>query len=60
MLPGTRETRISKRNRELKAEYFPGALFDDMYDYTKLLLKKLPGNTVLPIGTNNMVMSYSK
>ena len=60
MLSGTEEIRISKWDRELKVKYFPGATIDDMYDYTKLLLKKFPGNTALHIGTNNMGNEPSK
>ena len=40
MMSGTEDTRISKRDRELKVKYFPGAAIDDMYNYIKLLLKK--------------------
>ena len=54
MMSGTEDTRISKRDRELKVKYLPGAAIDDMYNYIKLLLKKFSGNTILHILKNNM------
>ena len=54
MMSSTEDTRISKRDRELKVKYFLGAAIDDVYNYIKLLLKKFSGNTILHILKNNM------
>ena len=36
-----------------KNRYFPGARIDDMYDYMKPLLRKLPDYIILHTGTND-------
>ena len=60
MLSGIDKRRISKRDRKIKVENFPGATIDDIYDYIKPLLKKCPDNIILHVGTNNTVNKSSK
>ena len=42
MLAGIDENRLRTGKHKVKVRYFPGALTDDMYDYLKALLRKLP------------------
>ena len=41
MLAGVDENQL-KSKKKVKLRYFPGARTDDVYDYMKLLLRKLP------------------
>ena len=53
MLAGIDENRLKTGKHKVKVRYFPGARTDDMYDYMKPLLRKLPDYIILHIGTND-------
>ena len=42
MLAGIDESRLKTGKNKVKVRYFPGVCTDDMYDYMKPLLRKLP------------------
>ena len=42
MLAGIDESRLKTGKNKVKVRYFPGVRTDDMYDYMKPLLRKLP------------------
>ena len=60
ILAGIDENRLSTGKHKVKVRYFPGARTDDMYDYTKPLLRKLPGYIILHIGANDAVNNTSR
>ena len=45
---------------KVKVRYFVGGRTDDMYDYMKPLLRKLPDYIILHIGTNDAVNNTSR
>ena len=47
ILAGIDEHRLSTGKKKVKGRYFPGARTDDMYDYMKPLLRKLPDYIIL-------------
>ena len=51
ILQGIHETRLRKYN--IKIRCFPGSKIDDLYDYSKPLLKKKPTNVIIHCGTND-------
>ena len=60
ILAGIDENRLSTGKHKVKVRYFPGARTDDMYDYMKPLLRKLPDYIILHIGTNDVVNNTSR
>ena len=60
ILAGIDENRLSTGKHKVKVRYFPGARTDDMYDYMKPLLRKLPDYIILHIGTNDAVNNTSR
>ena len=42
MLAGIDENQLKTGKHKVKVRYFPGACTDDMYDYMKPLIQKLP------------------
>ena len=52
------EKRLSSQ-QNVKMRSFPGASIVDMYNYLKLLLKKVPGTAILHVGTHNCVNESS-
>ena len=59
-MAGIDENRLSTGKHKVKVRYFPGARTDDMYDYMKPLLRKLPDYIILHIGTNDAVNNTSR
>ena len=53
MLAGIDKNRLKTRKHKVKVRYFPGSCIDDLYDYMKPLLRKLPDYIILHIGTND-------
>ena len=51
ILLGVEESRLKKYKAKVRA--FPGATVDDMFDYLLPLLKKIPTNIILHIGSND-------
>ena len=60
MLAGIDENRLKTGKHNVKVRYFPGARTDDMYNYMKPLLRKLPDYIILHIGTNNALDNTSR
>ena len=60
MLAGIEENQLKSGKYKVKVRYFPGALTDDMYDYMKPLLWKLPDYIILHIGTNDTLDKIHK
>ena len=60
ILAGIDENRLSTGKHKAKVRYFPGARTDDMYDYMKAPLRKLPDYIILHIGTNDAVSNTSR
>ena len=60
ILAGIDENRLTTGKYKVKVRYFPGARTDDMYDYIKALLRKLPDYVILHIRTNDALNSTSR
>ena len=60
ILAGIDENRLSTVKHKIRVRYFPGAYTDNMYDYMKPLLRKLPDYIILHIGTNDAVNNTSR
>ena len=60
MLAGIDENRLKIGKHKVKVRHFPGAPTDDMYDYMKPLLRKLPDYIILHIGTNDALDNTSR
>ena len=60
ILAGIDKIRLSFGKHKVKVRYFPGARTDDMYDYMKPLLWKLPNYIILHVGTNDAVSNISR
>ena len=54
------ENRLSTGKHKVKVRYFPGACTDDMYDYMKPLLSKLPDYIILHIGRKDAFDNTSR
>ena len=54
MISGICEKQLSSK-QNVKVRFFPGSSIEDMYDYLKPLLKKVPKTIILHVGTNNCV-----
>ena len=51
ILSGVEESKLQRYSAKVRA--FSGARIDDMYDYLKPLLSKMPTNVILHVGTND-------
>ena len=51
ILSGVEESELQRYSAKVRA--FSGARIDDMYDYLKPLLSKMPTNVILHVGTND-------
>ena len=51
ILSGVEETKLQRYSAKVRV--FSGARIDDMYDYLKPLLSKMPTNIILHVGTND-------
>ena len=61
MFSGIDQQSLSVKGIIVQVRYFPGATTNDMYDYIKPLLKKVPDKkSLLHIGTNNAPNNTSK
>ena len=60
MLAGIDENRLKTGKHKVKVRYFPGARTDDMYDYMKPLLRKLPDYIILHIEINDALDNTSR
>ena len=60
ILAGRDENRLSTVKHKIRVRYFPGARADDIYDYMKPLLRKLPDYIIFHIGTNDAVNNTSR
>ena len=60
MLAGIEENWLKTGKHKVKVKYFPGARTDDMYDYMKPLLRKLPDYNILHIGTKDAFDNTSR
>ena len=60
MWAGIDKNRLKTGKHKVKVRYFPGARTDDMYDYMKPLLRKLPDYIILHIGTNDALDNTSR
>ena len=58
MFAGIEENRLKTGKHKVKVKYFPGACTDDMYDYIKPLLWKLPNYIILHIGTKDALIIH--
>ena len=59
-LAGIDENRLKTGKQKVRVRYFPGARTDDMYDYMKPLLQKLPNYIIFHIGTNDALDNTSR
>ena len=59
-MAGIDENRLTTEKHNIKVRYFSGARTDDMYDYMKPLLRKLPDYIILHTGTNDTLNNTSK
>ena len=53
------ENPLTTGKHKVKVRYFPDARTDDMYDYMKSILWKLPDYIILHIGTNDVFNNTS-
>ena len=60
MLAGIGENRLKTGKHKVKVKYFPGALTDDMYNYIKPLIRKLPDYIILHMGTKDAFDNTSR
>ena len=60
MINGIDEKRLPKKNPNVKARYFKGALVKDMFYDLVPLTRKKPPTLILHVGTNNTVSDSSK
>ena len=60
IISGIDQQRLSVKGRIIKVRSFPRATINDMYDYIKPLLKKVPDNVILHVGTNDAPNSTSR
>ena len=60
MLAGIEENRLKTGRHKVKVKYFSGSRTDDMYDYMKPLLCKLPDYIILQIGIKNAFDNTSR
>ena len=60
MLAAIEENRSKTGKHKVKVKYFPGARTDDMYDYMKPLLWKLPDYNILHIETKDAFDNTSR
>ena len=58
MLAGIGENRLKTGKHKVK--YFPGALTDDMYNYIKPLIRKLPDYIILHMGAKDAFDNTSR
>ena len=60
MLAGIEKNRLKTGKHKVKLKYFPGARTDDIYDYMKPLIPKLPDYIILQIGTKDAFDNTSR